>query len=869
MKLDNTTLFNQLAPNTIILTPNRRLSATLHKLYQQYQLQQGLTVWETPTIMPISTWLQRTWLDYTRTQFADAPLLLNPQQEQYVWETVLTQAKETNQLLQIAETAELAKSAYGLLQQWQVDLNQPIFQSSDDYQALRTWIDEYHRHCRHLNAMDSTTLIDLIINAIKAKKMQTPEKIILMGFNELSPQIKSLLTYCPHETFAFATERQTCFRTTLSDFESEMIAMARWAKATLIANPKATIGCVIPTLDATRDRIEQLFSQVMSHDAIPFNISAGKPLLAYPVLNAALQLLSIQQSNLSQDKLNFLLTTPFIGEAELERIQRAKFDALLRQHNVMQFNILQPAHPIDTYCNFLYKRLQRYFELFNQQASKQTYTEWTHVFNELLTTLGWPGERSLNSEEFQVVDQWLDLLNNFASLDQIATPTLFNQAWQTLVKMASNTVFQAKTPEAPIQVLGVLEAAALPFDYVWIAGMDDISWPPQPKPNPFIPKRLQRELNMPHATPERELQYCEDLTRQFKSCASHVIFSSAEAQEELELHPSPLIRDLPEITLDKLTLAPFTSPTEQIYQSRMIDTLLDDHGPAIDSQEKIRGGISILKQQALCPFKAFAEWRLHAKELEQPQPGLRAKDRGIIIHKVLELVWKSLQHHAALMNMNEDALRSLISSNIDTALQTYSHGRHTQQQYLALEKQRLQKLIWEWLQVEKSRAPFTVITHEKSASITLNKLQLDIRIDRIDALPDGKKLIIDYKTGKYNDIYAWFSERPEEPQLPVYALLDMTNTIGITFAQVFPGAHTFKGISHYSLDIDGIKLISEIKKATVQSWPAQLDQWQAILLKLSDDFYNGVATVDPKNLPETCQYCKLKSLCRVNEKCLE
>lgn len=865
MQITNS-LFNKLTHDTIILTPNRRLSAVLHQLFEQHQLQLGLTVWKTPTILPISTWLQQLWFQHTQSHFVDFPLLLNSQQELYLWEAVLGATKDANQLLQIGETAELAKSAYGLLQQWQVDLQQPIFQSSDDYRALLTWIDAYQYSCKTQNVIDSNACISQIIHAIESKKIPLPEKIILIGFNELSPQIKTLLAYCKQvETTSLNTTPESCHRLTLVDFEDEIITMARWVKTTLKTNPTATIGCVIPSLDNTRDRVEQLFLQVMGSDNIPFNISAGKPLIAYPVLNAALQLLSIQQPTLSSENLNFLLSTPFMGEAELERIPRAKFDAYLRKNNVMQLKVLEPAHPIEKHCSFLHKRLLRYFELFTKQESKQTYAEWANLFNELLTTLGWPGERSLNSAEYQVVDAWLDLLADFATLDQIATPTHFNQAWQTLVKMAGKTVFQAKTPQAPIQVLGVLEAAALPFDFLWIAGMDDISWPPQPKPNPFIPKRLQRELNMPHATPDRELHYCQQLTEQFKNSATHVLFSSAKSNDELELHPSPLIRDLPEIYVDQLTLSEFIAPTTRIYQSRSMEILQDNQAPEIHAQEKVRGGISILKQQALCPFKAFAEWRLHAKELEETQSGLRAKDRGNIIHKILELVWLTLQHHAALTNMDNEELNTLISNNIDIALQSYPHGKHHQTRYLALEKERLQKLIWEWLQVEKSRAPFTVITHEKAASITLNKLQLDVRIDRIDSLSDGKKLIIDYKTGKYNDIHAWFSDRPEEPQLPVYALLDMSHTTAITFAQVFPGDHTFKGISHYSLDINGIKLLSEIKKSTVQSWPQQLEHWQSILLKLSDDFYNGVATVDPKNPPETCQYCQLKPLCRINE----
>lgn len=883
-----THIFEHLNANTTVITPNRRLSATLHKQYQAYQIERQQACWPTPTILPAISWIQGVWQNESSEHFTATPLLLNAAQEQYVWESIVLRTKNSDQLLQVSETAEMAKSAWGLLKQWQVDMHSPIFTQAEDYAALHAWATQFQAFCQAGQWIDMASVPDLVTAKIKNGEITPPAHLILFGFTELSPQLAQLLASCEAAGSkisqpSLATHAQAqCQRLSLLDAENEIVTLARWAKATWEKNPQASIGCVIPALEKIRDRVQQIFSAefaakntyTVDKQTAAFNLSAGKSLLQYPLIHTALVLLGLHKHTIAIDTFSYVLASPFLGEAEKEHIKRCLFDSQLKNENVNNLHLpalLETqtdarALSLHQSCPLLAKRVKQFLTLLDDYQTPRSYSEWTAAFTHLLTALGWPGERSLNSEEYQMVDSWFKLLADFSTLDQISTPLHFQQALQTLHKMAAKTIFQPKTPDAPIQVLGVLEAAALPFDHVWIAGMDDISWPPQPKPHPFIPKQLQRELHMPHATAERELRFCNLLIQQFKQSAGQVIFSHAEKNEELELQASPLIRDVPDITLSALHLPPSQTLVERIYQTKQSEAVLDDNAPALGAQEKIRGGVNVIKQQALCPFKAFAEWRLHAHELESPLPGLRAKDRGNLIHKALELLWNTLQDHANLQAMDETALHTLVAHCIDQALTTVPNSRRDYTQYLALEKQRLHKLIGEWLAIEKERGPFKVMTQEKAAQIRLNQLTLSVRIDRIDELPDGRKLIIDYKTGKHNEVNSWFSDRPDEPQLPLYSLLDTDNTIGITFAQVASGESGFKGVSRYALDIKGIKLLTDIRKATAVSWEEQQTEWRTTLTQLSDDFSRGAAQVSPKDPVQTCAWCALKPLCRINEK---
>jgi probable DNA repair protein len=830
---------------------------------------------------------------------ADFPLLLNTSQELFLWEKIIASTHAQDYLLQISKTAELVQSAWKLLQQWQLDVEQPLFASTEDYLALRQWVRQFQQLCDKNNWLTSAALPRVLAEAA----MPPSPPLILIGFTELSPQIQTLLTGYQqagtpiyHYDIAYdAAEKRLPARISLATLDDEITNMACWAKNLHQQYPEKSIGCVIPSLDKMRDRVMQIFTDVFASDratptlldqtSLPFNITAGKILSTYPIIHIALQLLNLPYHAISLEVFSHLLTSPFLGGAEKERIARAKFDRWLRQKNIQQIELSQITAQT-THCPLLVKLFAQISEHLPPTDAQHSFNAWTAIFNQLLILFGWPGERSINSDEFQIIDNWFNLLATYATLDQIAEPVTYAVALATLQKMANKAVFQPKTPVASIQVLGVLEAAAMPFDYLWVAGLDDLAWPPPPQPNPFIPKRLQRELRMPHATAERELIYCEQLMQQFQDSSGSLIVSHALHQEELELQASPLIREFVEVgkspspptpPINQQQTSPlspacgrglgeraYQSAAEKIFATRLIETLIDDTAPTLKPDEKIRGGVNVIKQQALCPFKAFAEWRLHAQPLATLTPGLRPQDRGTLLHKTLEHLWQQLQDHSSLCALSETALDQQLQLAIQQAVDKLAMPQYANTAYFALELQRLQQVIKSWLRLEKERPPFKVLAAEKTVDMQLNQLTLQFRIDRIDLLENGQTLIIDYKTSKQIDVKQWFSDRPEEPQLPLYALLanDTHITCGITFAQLTPGHYQFKGLSQYTLDIPGIKSLAELKQATTELWSEQLTLWQTTFNQLSDDFYHGRAPVNPKHA-QVCEWCELQPLCRI------
>ncbi|MCX7126031.1 MAG: PD-(D/E)XK nuclease family protein [Gammaproteobacteria bacterium] len=373
----------------------------------------------------------------------------------------------------------------------------------------------------------------------------------------------------------------------------------------------------------------------------------------------------------------------------------------------------------------------------------------------------------------------------------------FRRALHLLNSLAQQTLFQAKSHHEPIQIMGALEASGILFDHVWVMGLHDGIWPAATKPHPLIPYVIQQQFNMPHATAKREHQFCEHMTKRLENAGEKVIFSSPAKEGDQIFFPSQLIKHIPMINRDNLLLSNTINYSEKIFQTKKSEILEDDLAPAITTFSSIAGGSSILKLQALCPFRAFATIRLKGKALNNPVIGIPPVTKGILIHQILFEMWGELKDQKALLALTDESLDTLIEKYIDKTF-TQMPDQPYQHYFYTVEKKRLKTLIREWLLLEKSRPYFRVIEREATCNLTINQLPLQIRLDRVDQLSDGSLFLIDYKTG-VNTITGWFQERLTDPQLPIYALFQNESEkhyAGIAFAEIRNGDMKYKGVIH-------------------------------------------------------------------------
>lgn len=866
-----------------LVTANQRLARHLAAEYGAAQRALGAVVWETPDILPWTQWLERFWQDSFGLLASDNPQpLLSNFQELTLWENVIREA-EREPLLQIPAAARAARDAWQLLHAYRIPLSQAGESGNEDATAFAGWARAYRRRCDAAHYLDSARLVDAVREAVSSGRVRFPGQLITAGFDEFTPQQQALLDAlraagCRLEVLAEPACEARAARVACADARAELAMAAAWARAGLDAGVPR-IGIVVPDLAAQRVAVLRAFDEALIPEALvggadvvrPYNVSLGESLAELPMIHAALRSLEAGQGRVPLALASAMLRSPFLAGHAEEMAARAQLDARLRQAGEETINAhglmrearaaLAKAH---TAAPRLADQLRVWRDALPSPAQRLAPSGWSEIFGRLLHLVGWPGDGAPDHDRVRALEAWRDLLSDLSAQDPISRRLSYMEAFSLLRRMAMERVFQPPSPAAPVQVLGLMEASGLAFDRLWVLGLDDETWPASPRPNPFLPLPLQRAHGMPHASAERELEFAQRLTGRLARSAAQVVFSHPRHAGDEERRPSPLLASLPELRAADLPPLAQTVAARQ-YAAREMESLSDMQAPELPAGSQVGGGTTLLQLQAACPFRAFAQVRLGARSPEEPEPGLDARARGQLVHAAFKLLWEALGSHAQLCSLADDALREIIERAVTQAIDGVAPQRgHTLSgRFREVETRRLVALLRQWLEVEKARAPFRVLGAELPQALMLGGLQLSGRMDRIDALDGGGVAIMDYKTG-HAEPKDWQGERPDEPQLPAYAIgmLRDEPVRALLFARLRLGdKFGFAGLAESA----GVAPRVPAAGDEASAWSQQIDTWRATLDGLASAFRAGDARVDPKEFPKTCEYCGLQALCRVHE----
>ena len=846
-----------------VLTPNTELAAALFDAAERMYQESGREIWPTPRVRDFSGWLRERYVG-RQLQDAATPRALSDIEERELWREVIDASEVGRDLLDPGGAARAARRARRALYEHGIPLRAVAAQASafEESRVFLGWNSEFAARCRLLDCISGDELLSLAPPPTEPLAWIESPAWRPMARQWLKRHGRMLLPPGFHSPDA-------CRLSAVSP-AAELAAMGEWAAAKLRADRRFRAWICLPDLRRRRaeatDALDaalapQRFALTENSAAAPYAVAGGTPLAEFAPVRAALELLAAATDAVSFDRFSALLRAPELQAGGAEPAAAALLDVQLRKQGPSEAGAaawLTVAERVAAARGLApvaaLQRLRGAFRALDELRGSQPMSRWVAAWIAAFETGPWSLRHRWSSLEYQAAERFRELLATLAAADSFFGTHSRRSAQGIVRRAALETSFQAQTGVPPIWVSGQLIDPWLNYDGLWVSGCSAERWPPPVQPIPLLPIGLQREFGVIAASAESQLKFALDLQDRWTARAVQCVFSYAAGEDGRAAMPSPL---LPQAAVRQATAQPRPHWHALMQVRPVLEQLTDELAPPLADDERTRG-VATLKAQSRCAFRGFAESRLKCEQLERPVPGFNERERGELIHNALEHIWSVLQSSSALQSIPADSRGRLLNEAIGRALAKVCRRRDPGPRWRLRERERMRGVLDKWLDVEKLREPFEVEQLEQGTEVARHAgLEFRVRLDRVDRLADGSRVLIDYKTGKA--VADWRGARPDNPQLPIYALLRPQALVAVAYGLVNAAECAFVA------ETDRPQVFKPRgRESTLEgmgSLAALIEVWSGRIESLAADFAAGRAAVAPTM--RACKSCSLQGLCRV------
>ena len=832
----------ELSATATVITANDRLRAALIDAFDA----RGAAA---PRTLQLAQYLRVRFVELSTRR--DVGLLLSPLAQRLAWieRAPALQDMEPEHVYREIEGAWAAIHDWGLFEQL------ARFDDNENHRLFRDWALRYNNIAKARHWITETELPSIVAEAVRRREIPA-DSLVLVGFDVVWPALQRLI-----DATRFAGARadlhrpaparatQTAFRA-YDDPGRELDAAIEWARGILDSDDESrTIGIVVPDANIDHDaRVGRLDALLQPTDAYSiasnsrYNVSGGIPLADVPVVADALRLLRWMIAPLHYRDAERLLHSPFFAFAI--DAQTARIRDLPESYPAAALARLRTTSPL-----FDVVGIARRVGLLRLDTA-------TLRIREILRRVGWPNPARLTAESHQAVSAFESTLAELEGCTPFVEPGDLATMLAHVERAVARRTFAPARPAARLQVLGSLETVGLDFGHLWVTGLDESRWPAPPLPNPFIPLRLQRSAGVPRCDVDGELRFARRMTQRWMSAAQTVVFSHALHRDDEPRRASwlatAMIGEPASVPLERV-------PTGHPFLRKSAIAALNTRSePAVGpiGRTRIRHrGSGILRDESACPFRAFARYRLFVESPAAPHSFPDATDRGIAVHVALRTLFERADapETAPPVELDAgDAMARAVAAGV-AVIDRYPRV------FRESERTRLRQLLGEWIDVERARPPFRTVSVERATTLSLGGFDFSLQIDRVDRAGD-EVLVLDYKTGDVS-ANSVFGERPEEPQLPMYALATPDSS-AVAFAELRVGECRLNGWSGRPHAARSVRLRPPLDEDG--DWQRMKDAWRRRLLALTEEFVSGVVDVRPRDA-KACQECDLHALCRIRE----
>jgi ATP-dependent helicase/nuclease subunit B len=864
-------LLAAVAAGRTVLAPNAELANALFDAVQRVHRDAGDEVWPTPRVHDYSSWLRE---QHVQRQLADAvaPRLLSEVEERELWRMVIDTAQIGRDFLDPAGAARAARRARRTLFEYAIPIEVLHAAPSEECTAFLEWNRVFEQRCSALGCISADSLlVGSSLPGGPASPGGPGPPVGPIDWIE-SPQWRpAARRWLERHGRVLPPQRQVQAKSSVVRAPSaaaELAAIADWARVKLAEDGFRAWICV-PDLNRRRAEVVDAFDAALAPQRFalrgdlreaPYAVAGGTPLADYAPVRAGLELLAASVGTVAFVQFSALLRAPELQDTDAEAGGAARLDIALRRRASSDADFagwLDLADRVAAASQMApvaaVQRLRAAHQMLSQLQGARLLSEWVAVWMGALQVGPWAFSRRWSSIEYQAAKAFRELLAGLGLGDAVFGRQSRDSAQRILARAARETAFQVQTGVPAIWVSGQLLDPWLDYAGLWVSGCNDEQWPPPVAPIALLPVGVQRQYGVIPASAESQLALAIDLQSRWQRRANQCVFSLSDSGESNSSMPSPL---LPKIAPADWAATPQPHWRKMLERAPPLESFWDEQAPPHARNERTRG-VATLRAQSRCAFRGFAETRLDAQPLEQPVPGFNERERGELVHHALQHVWTALGDSNALHRVDADAELSLIDAAAARAIESVRQRRDPGRRWRLREEVRLRNLLTKWLQFERLRAPFIIEALEGRDQIArFGGLDFRVRIDRIDRLPDGARILIDYKTGAADA--DWRGERPDNPQLPIYALLSPQALVAVAYAKVNAAESSFVAESERG------EIFPRTRQSELEGMAtfAELTQvWSRRIERIAGEFAAGRAEVAPTI--KACQSCKLQGLCRV------
>ncbi|HMA12908.1 MAG TPA: PD-(D/E)XK nuclease family protein, partial [Steroidobacteraceae bacterium] len=480
--------------------------------------------------------------------------------------------------------------------------------------------------------------------------------------------------------------------------------------------------------------------------------------------------------------------------------------------------------------------------------------EWARRFSQWLGAAGFGRGAGLDSRDAQRLQRWNELLDEFAALDSIGEPPVSAAALDELLGLADQSRHAARTGDAAITLTAERGAPLAGCDGIWVLGLAEQRWPEPPRPDPYVPLAEQRRCGWDEAGARQRLEQAQWSLRQWRAATHALVLSYPRLEGDVHHRPSALPGlALPHDWKECSEAATLTEPycTLPAVPPSGLAPL-----PAGEADQALDRGLQRLRLQQACAFRAQAQIRLGAKPAPVIGDGIHPAVRGILLHGVLDGLWRELRDQRALNALDEEGRRALFGRHWALQLSRLAADGRPRYAPRLLERERLrsERLVLRILAMEEERPFFRVVSGERPLQLATPAGVIRLRLDRLDEDEQGHRWLIDYKSGK-PETFRLAQGEAQPAQLVLYeqALAAQDEAVrGVVLLSLAPAQAGFSGAAPDQPWPGKWQLIPD--------WDVQRMQWREELATLLREHAQGRAAVAP--LRDACRTCHLTALCR-------